>query len=178
MIFQHTIDKVLNGEKTQTRRIVKPNHIVGRIPPNTPLEFMSVGQSWGDIVAVRSNVSYTDIYAIGKTYAVQRGRGVKAEGRIRIIDIRREDVRNISETDALAEGFSGHLDFLYTWIGMHDKGYLETFRYAVDMGRLYEHGFRERPAARYDAWVIEFMLVNAASRDDAQGETAAGGGAR
>ena len=43
-------------------------------------------------------------WAVGYVYAVRPGRGQKAVGRIRITNIRREHVQDISEADAIAEG--------------------------------------------------------------------------
>ncbi|MFA4974630.1 MAG: ASCH domain-containing protein [bacterium] len=68
MIFQHTWQQVLDGTKTQTRRL-------------------------------RAQPPY-----VGRTYAVQPGRGKPAVGRIRITAIRQQRVQDITAEDALAEG--------------------------------------------------------------------------
>lgn len=169
MIFQHTFQAVIEGRKTQTRRIVKPGHGCGKIAAGTPLEFMPVGYGWGDIVAVRSK-SGRDIYAVGKTYAVQPGRGQKAVARIRITSIRREDVRYISEADAIAEGFFDTFAFLWTWTQMHDKPAWNANQ-KTDFSDGDESGITHhpdawmswlkgtRPAKCYDAWVLTFEVV-------------------
>lgn len=54
--------------------------------------------------------------------------------RVRITNIRRQDVRRISDEDVKAEGFSTPLDFLSTWCQMHGT----------------EH---------YDAWALTFGVV-------------------
>jgi hypothetical protein len=43
-------------------------------------------------------------WVIGKTYAVQPGRGKKQIVRIRILNIRQEHLQDITEADAIAEG--------------------------------------------------------------------------
>jgi hypothetical protein len=145
MIFQHTWASVLNGTKTQTRRLVKPGQeltLVGLWPTTgTP--------RYGVTAGLRM------IYAEGQTYAVQPGRGQKSVARVRITNIRREDVRAISETDAKAEGFSSPSQFLRVWCEMHDKPAL----YPTDEGMLIL--VDGRPAARYDAWALTFEVVNA-----------------
>lgn len=99
MIFQHTWKQVLDGTKKQTRRLVKPGEGFNAFPsgwikdvrvyPDLPLPHSMIGKiKW----------------AVGRTYAVQPGRGKKAAGRIRITGIRQERVQDISIQDAIAEG--------------------------------------------------------------------------
>ena len=74
MIFQHTWERVLSGDKTQTRRIVKWDESLVR-PPLTV------------ITPDRAK------YQVGKTYAVQPARTKKGIARIQITGIRHEDAR-------------------------------------------------------------------------------------
>lgn len=149
MIFQHTWEKVLTGEKTQTRRLVKPDQWIETVYYDAPQMYVYTGGSQRRCVY---GTFHSVLYP--KTYAVQPGRGQKAVGRIRITHIRREDVRNISEEDARAEGFTDIDDFLETWCGMHDPSILPFFT------AMYRRGWLEtQPASRYDAWVIAFELV-------------------
>ncbi len=88
-------------------------------------------------------------YRVGNTYAIQYGRGkptclYNPEGRflylqadlqhirdglinpakplrIRITQLRFEDVRNIQYDDCLADGFKGNEDFWLTWTSFYDK---------------------------------------------------------
>lgn len=148
MIFQHTIDKVLSGEKTQTRRIVKPTHGITGHAEGTIITYKSIG-----------------LWSFGNTYAVQPGRGKPAVARIRVTGLRREDVRSISHTDALAEGFDNKYYFLYTWISMHDKSVYREMLDATYDPLSPNHCplcLYDRPADRYDAWVIEFELCKEA----------------
>lgn len=137
MLFIHTIDKVLSGEKTATRRLVKPGqysnewHLDGDgdlrinevlVRPAKPDRFgMTIGRQ---------------VYGVGKTYAVQPGRGQKSVARICITGIRRERVCDISEADAVAEGFEGVNKFIETFMQINPKSTLES-----------------------DVWVIEFKRV-------------------
>lgn len=43
-------------------------------------------------------------WQVGRTYAIQTGRGIKAIGRFELLAIRREPLRDISEQDIIAEG--------------------------------------------------------------------------
>lgn len=44
-------------------------------------------------------------YRAGHDYAIQPGRGKRAVGRLRVLAVRRERICDISEDDAIAEGF-------------------------------------------------------------------------
>jgi len=103
MIFSHTLPQVINGEKQQTRRLVKSN------------EIFDVEQR----AIVKANAR--TMYKVGKSYAVQPNRGKKSVARIVITDIRREPVRAISEGDAIYEGFQSREDFLETWRNIHGQ---------------------------------------------------------
>jgi hypothetical protein len=182
MLFQHTVDKVLSGEKTQTRRLIKANdktrrdwHTLYAITKNRPLREIIQYCSPGDVGRVSSSdgilVEWTPKFLIGKTYAVQPGRGQKAVGRIRITGIRCEDVREISAEDVRAEGFNDTFHFLWTWTQMHDKPAWNANQ-NTDFSDGDESGWGShpemwvswlkgtRPAERYQAWVLEFELVD------------------
>ena len=146
MIFSYTWEKVLSGEKTVTRRLVKPGET-----------------AWGpsiyySIEEVHTKNDHTK-WIVGNTYAVQPGRGKPAiwydergadtppdmltrymghcgkgdrkkaiyflkadryvEARIRLLSIRRECVQDISEEDAIAEGikYDAHFCFICNGTG-------------------------------------------------------------
>ena len=120
MIFQHTLEQVLSGQKTQTRRIIKPGDVAVRS-----------GQD--EITAVKTNGRTK--WAVGKTYSVQPGRGKPAVARIQITRIRRETVSQISEADAIADGFTSRQAFLNTWRHIHGDDSLDL-----------------------DVWVVHFEL--------------------
>ena len=83
MIFRPAlIEKILAGEKTQTRR-----------------------------PGGRANCQYR----AGRTYAVQPGRGQRQVARLRVLEVRREKLGDISQEDAGAEGFPGRETFLRYW---------------------------------------------------------------
>jgi len=181
MIFQHTWEKVLSGQKTQTRRIVKAGDYAkyqflliafiadGQLSDETrshknPIEF---------IERDRKVIYSTDKTYAAKTYAVQPARGQKAVGRIRITSIRREDVRNVSDEDVKAEGFDDPAFFFETWCSMHDPA-LKVYFYDClhwTIGGVHYEGWTddllkvlaERPAKFYDAWVLTFELVEVAN---------------
>lgn len=181
MIFQHTHEWILQpsphtGElKTQTRRLVKPGECFHYDEyPIAPAMYKSRSASsrhhlpdplTHDVVIKSVHCrphknerewNYRTKWQVGKSYAVQPGRGKPAIGRIRITGIRREDVRDISDEDTHAEGFDSREAFWDTWVSMHDKSWHKEFCYAADYGRLRKYGFYDRPAERYDAWVITF----------------------
>lgn len=114
MIFtEHHINLLLAGEKTQTRRLVKPGEIKPRYRP-------------------------------GKTYGIQKGRGLSAREDFRLLilsqsgypvvkGVRQEFVVDISEKDAIAEGSQSAGAFLSRWteINGRPKGDDLVWVYAV-----------------------------------------------
>lgn len=163
MIFQHTWEKVLSGEKTQTRRLVKLGDMPTFISANTWRFHTDPKMGYS---GVKNNNRWR--WHINQELAIQPGRGQKAIGRLRINYIRREDVREISVEDAKAEGFYERSDFITTWCQMHDKSlrltWYDCFHWRE--GRVWKSGYEEFydylarcPAERYQAWVIEFQLV-------------------
>ncbi len=51
-------------------------------------------------------------YEAGRVYAVQPGRAMPAVGHVEITDARRQLVREVSQADAVAEGYESVLEFL------------------------------------------------------------------
>jgi hypothetical protein len=157
VIFQHTYAMVMDGSKTQTRRLVKPgddylsNQRTHVLAPSHAVIFMASLQPVEVISSVYNGKR--KVYEVGKTYAVQMGRGKPGSSkRIEITSIRQEDIRNISDEDVMAEGFESKLDFLDTWVRMHDS----------PMAPLYDTTLRQipnRPPERYLSWALTFKLV-------------------
>lgn len=90
MIFQHTWKQVISGEKTQTRRIVKPTHRI-----TTPLATEVIGKHSGRVIQTapssahgllgNHHVTVWSVWSgkraqweVGKTYAVQSYRNKPA----------------------------------------------------------------------------------------------------
>lgn len=65
-------------------------------------------------------------YKVGKTYAVQPGRGKHAIGRLRVTDVRFQRVGEISDSDARREGFSSADEFVAYWRGLHGEWWPDT----------------------------------------------------
>jgi hypothetical protein len=101
MIFAHTLNLVLSGCKSQTRRLVKAGET---LTPDQQFIYMKGKRS---------------VYQVNKTYAVQPGRGKKAVARIRITGLRRERLEDISTKDARAEGFASREAFFEAWRAIH-----------------------------------------------------------
>lgn len=109
---------------------------------------------------------------VGQELAIQLGRGQRALGRTPpIASIRRQDVRAMTQDDARDSGFNNVYQYLAVWCEMHDPqvtifevvpgvwlGGLKTeFKRGVCWGQDFMLGeLYQRPADRYDAWVIRF----------------------
>ena len=143
-IFQIALEKVLGGTKTQTRRLVNLGDIAMMDAETQCIDHVLTG-------AGRKR------WQVGKTYAIQPGRGKKAVGRFAVTAIRREDVRTISEADARLDGFSAPADFWLAWTSMHDELIHKTLKEVHPSH--FMNFLLERQASLYDAWVIEFELV-------------------
>jgi hypothetical protein len=98
------VARILAGDKTQTRRPVRP----------------------GDPCRYRTD----------RTYAVQPGRTKRGVARVRVTDVRRERLSQITEDDACREGFASVAGFLAYWDALHGAA-------------------RNREV---DVWVISFAL--------------------
>jgi len=101
MIFAHTWQQVLDGTKTQTRRLV-----------NEGVDYRH------DNTIYRNNRA---MWTVGKTYAVQPARGKKQIARIELDAIRLERVCDITHEDARGEGFASIAEFSAVWESMHGK---------------------------------------------------------
>jgi hypothetical protein len=143
MIFQHTWRQVLDGSKTQTRRLVKEGDTL-----------LNVGLP----MRVR-NANRRTRWEVGKEYAVQPGRGQQAVGRIKLLAIRKEYLHDITDDDAIAEGvdFGEVLE-----VGRHGYKFRIRARALYIELFLKIHGIKPRTTAfEYNpqVWVLEFELV-------------------
>jgi len=168
------IEKILTGDKFQTRRLRKLE------------DSEEFAWEWGadnDTLVETSEVvavirSRRQMWLVGQTYAVQPGRGKPSIARIKILRIRREDVRDISHEDAIAEGFDSQRNFWHTWCSFYDPQMARIFN-AIDpddgigfptvrrllrqMGAINPFQFAERPDHLYDAWALDFELVQSSN---------------
>ena len=133
MIFAATHQQVLRGAKTQTRRLLRPYprrlparpapRIGGQqpAPPKWPGKHHHDGQAWRACPVT-----------VGRSYAVQPGRGQHALARIQVTDTRVEPLGHITPADAQREGFRTTTAFKRTWIHLHDAGWLDQAEALLD----------------------------------------------
>ena len=107
MIFRHTWQKVLSGQKSQTRRLAQDSDRLWTVEQEGKAPEKVLWR--GDRVKWRT----------GRSYAVQPGRGKKAVARIRLLDIRYELLGHITEVEARAEGFASLTEFQHIWQKIH-----------------------------------------------------------
>lgn len=163
MIFKQ-VQQVLDGTKSQTRRPMKKGDfavvrrtggpVTSRVLSRNYYRVWPLGESdMPEIYRISGGASYQtaledpahrimDVvrktysfkYRLGRTYAVQPGRGKKAVGRIRITKIRRERLQEISDEDCKAEGISRNLLYEMDYIPGHQS--LGDDRYFKDEQRV------------------------------------------
>lgn len=116
------------------------------------LQWVTLDTNAGPInhVLTREDLAYPDVYGVMVD-------GPK-EARIKIFEIWREDVRNISLQDAIAEGFKDREGFWQAWIMMYDRVLrrpLVRYGSIVDI----KSEMATRPINLYMAWALRFELV-------------------
>ena len=148
MIFKDELcQRVLDGTKTQTRRLVKDGDFSVKWPMTCVFR--------NDRLLWREN----------QTYAVQPGRGKKAVGRIGIIKIRREKLQEISYEDIGAEGitriFPVPINTAYLLTGAKDYDELKQILFRAEFSGLWDsiHPKGKRWTDNPEVFVLEFELV-------------------
>lgn len=173
MIFQHTWQQVLNGTKTQSRRIVNDSHVddnelimdahkcynAPRLSPNKGIQMIFTGAERGTLRRK---------WQVGNTYAVQPGRGKKQVGRIRLLTIRQERLQDISEADAIAEGVTMDCPVCNGYgtgesLCKACQG-MGLFTHPIDAYAALWDNINTRNSTRWEdnplVWVLELELVN------------------
>ena len=165
---QPLIDKIFKEEKTQTRRPMKPGDFA--IIDGAPGDLLRVpvyelGASKIHIVERSSRLHWQ----VGRTYSICPGRGKKAVGRYKLLEIKVDkdsDVRNICHQDALAEGFDCVVGFLEVWTSFYDpdmQGYDLTFG-IEDTAECFMANesfwidLTNRPDELYKGWALRFEV--------------------
>lgn len=117
--FQHTLRALLEGDKIETSRLVKPGDytwICGEI--DAPWHKRGTVSQYSAV----HNVNHTARFVRGKTYAIQPGRGQKQVGKYVVEAIWRQDVRTLMPSQVRNEGFSSLRAFMETWLKInHDR---------------------------------------------------------
>lgn len=111
--------KILASEKTQTRRMVKSDDKGWYRHDN--LEKM-------DCVVRNTTVQWM----VNRDYAVCPGRGKYQVGRIRVTALRKECVQDITDTDAVREGFANRQQFLDVFRKINPKSQLTDAVWVID----------------------------------------------
>ncbi len=155
-LFQHTLGQLLRGEKFETSRLALPEadgeHIIGREMIQYPSGIKSVMRGTAK--------GWTIKWQVGKDYAIQPARGVKAIGKYRLVDIWLQDVRTLTAEQIAAEGFNDHWNhtarvaFFRVWTAMHDKNF--AGQYERRPNELY---LDNRPNEFYVAWRMEIKVL-------------------
>ncbi len=145
MIFKNELcAKVLNGEKTQTRRLFREGDYTWLAPGSAGVRI--------DEVCDRNHRLK---WQVGQSYAVQSGRGKKAIGRFELLAIRGEALQDITAQDAIAEGWPRD-QALFPRMNTESKA-LEWFRDLWD-------SINKKPGTRWvdnpPVWTLEFARID------------------
>lgn len=102
--------KVMAGEKRETRRIVKDNEFLGLDKDEQAIQTVYRTKDG------RAHVKWQ----VGRTYAVCPGRGKHAVGRIKIVRLSQENLQSIWGDDLIAEGLGDIPEFVreihFSWL--------------------------------------------------------------
>lgn len=167
MIFQHTWEKVLSGEKTVTSRLPKEGETAlvvdtemrgaAKIPVERVVPFDQV-QKWDEVQTVYT-ASGRVKWRVGGIYAVQPSRNQKGVARIRILKMWREDVRYAKFGTLMDEGFSTPSALLEIWFKINDTPMSELYEAGDPRTLEFVQQMNARPKDRYDSWRLKFELV-------------------
>jgi hypothetical protein len=144
MLFKpELVAKVLEGQKTQTRRLWREGDMAIKAgllyeqTEDSPIKFVRRVTKSGKTRMHR---------AVKSDYALQPGRGKPGVARIRLDAIRLEHLQDITQQDAQAEGFAGVDEFKSYWDMINNRAGVRW----VDNPRV---------------WVLDFTVVERAAED-------------
>lgn len=154
-----TWQQVLDGRQTELRVVVKPGEVELVKPLANDRVFFKHNQMFiahpanetREITAVEMNGRRK--WTVGATYTVQPGRGKRAVGRIRILEIRQERLQAISEDSVVAEGCA-----LQQWAADIYRQYPRSAGYAQLWDSLHPRK-NEQWTANPLVWCLRFELV-------------------
>lgn len=184
MIFKpHLLDKILAGQKTQTRRPAYEGETAIN-PFGAPI-MLTADNEISHYFVIREVVSASGKtrFKVGKSVAAQPGRGkaapmvaslrtadgvirkivtdesgdllwaIASPARILITELRYEDVRNITHIDSVAEGFSDQWEFWQTWGSFYIP---KAIDYIINKQRIVD--ISKAPRAEIIEFAYEFLL--------------------
>ena len=123
MQFTHTLEAVLAGRKTSTRRVAKPMEVQAgrRTRPVGDFETTAVE------IVTNARGDTRVKWRVGQTLAVQPGRTKKGVARIAIERIRHcERTGDINDEDARAEGFADAAEFCAVFARINGRASLDA----------------------------------------------------
>lgn len=153
MIFRQW-RQVLDGTKTQTRRLAKQHDHLGWYLFSDG-SYLQVVLRWKTTYEERGIPEgyYYPIYAIGRTYAVVPKRGENGVGHFCFTEIRREQLQDIDGPDCLAEGLSAY----------DDQGVLKTWPDLIEEYTRLWDSIHKKPGTQMeddpDVWVLTLEIV-------------------
>jgi len=167
MQMKHELaQKVVRGEKTETRRPVKEGEDLiernglktvltkaGRIKWQVGREYtLCWGRGKPAYYLVNDTLIAPDKLMLELGYDSDSWHILK----IRLLDIYCEDVREISHTSSIAEGFTNPLEFLGVWASFYDS----EASYAFSKYTMYPYDYvNKRPTSLYLAYALKFEKV-------------------
>lgn len=152
MIFQYTLEQVLDGSKTRTSR----RNYGEELDNGTVYSISERYHVWPE-TGERELLDRTRrrLYYPGQILSVQPGRGQKGLARIKLLDITAVDVRHYGDAEVRHEGFATRGTFLSLWCTMH----FPSLKY--NSGELSPEQIDSLLSAKREpflAWALDFEL--------------------
>lgn len=123
MLFMEALAiQIVTEMKRQTRRIQK----IGETYLDAPHKTVFTGNKIK--------------WQVGRDYAVQTRRGGCSLSKFNLLNIRSEPACDISDADAIAEGFTSRDEFLSTWVKINGKDSLSKQAWVLDIKPLFVVG--------------------------------------
>lgn len=169
-LFIHTHNLLYTPNPATGQLKTLTSRLVNSEPDGTGVRGEMLQFPNGVPTVVRGNgIKWIIKWQVGRDYAIQSGRGMKATGRYEVLALRQYDIRNITKDEVYREGFVTHRGFWLLWLWMHyPHGYQHALTVSLnDLKNKTIQGYEEWlraylwlcPDDKFQAWQISFKVI-------------------